>query len=766
MACLVRIEIRIDEGVIGIAVEGELRRIEGQRPFHTMTDGRRAVEILQRDVTGEAGIGDPALGRTAGKRGLDFHPVGEELGDAERFRTEEGVVVAAAVLDEVAVDGVLAGEARVARGESGFDEAVGVELEGAALYDGAAGIDHVEAKRNAVEFALPVALLDDEAELRGVAGAVDAAVGEDEGREGIGRHAAEARGVEAGEIEQAVLATEREERDIIVEMHDVGDRLFLAGEVVQRGQRGAAAVIGSRFSREILETLGIDPVLQDLVAGEFIDQIRFTGQPEYVFHHPLIRAVAYESQLKSDRGELHRRVAAAVESGDRAAADENASLIAEHLEAAGDGRAAYGWHMRAATWATNRDPGAARLSWERAVRIADALPAEDPDRAAMRIAPRTMLCGIAWRVHINLAGGRFDELRELCAAAGDKASLAIAMAGLVIDHAFRGRMREASRLASEHVALVESIGDSTLTVGLSFGSIYVKMECAEWNEVLRWSQRVIDLADGDPLKGNFLGGSPLAAAYSTRGVARYCLGRAGWRDDLREGLAMARSADPLSYARCVIYAYGLGIPMGVLKPDDHAMREIEDALRIAERSSDNSALTYAQIPLGLALVHRPTAAERDRGHELLAAVSKLFLRGDAYNLSEQPIVNIYWDRERARRGHSDDAIRRIRAATDHLALEGQLLAWGIPATGVLVETLLGRGTEEDLAEAEFAIERLAATPTDGGLALRDIWLLRLRALLAQASGDEAGYREYRNRYRNTAKTPGFEGHIAWAEAMP
>ena len=142
-------------------------------------------------------------------------------------------------------------------------------------------------------------------------------------------------------------------------------------------------------------------------------------------------------------------------------------MIAEHLEAAGDLHAAYGWHMRAATWATNRDISAARLSWERAQKIADALPAEDPNRAAMRIAPRTMLCGIAWRVHMNVAGDRFDELRELCTAAGDKASLAIAMAGLVIDHVYQDRMREASQLASEAWALIESLGDPTLTVGLS-----------------------------------------------------------------------------------------------------------------------------------------------------------------------------------------------------------------------------------------------------------------------------------------------------------
>ena len=46
------------------------------------------------------------------------------------------------------------------------------------------------------------------------------------------------------------------------------------------------------------------------------------------------------------------------------------------------------------------------------------------------------------------------------------------------------------------------------------------------------------------------------------------------------------------------------------------------------------------------------------------------------------------------------------------------------------------------------------------------WLLRLRALLARAHGDDTGYRDYRDRYRDMAKTLGFEGHIAWAEAMP
>ena len=116
----------------------------------------------------------------------------------------------------------------------------------------------------------------------------------------------------------------------------------------------------------------------------------------------------------------------------------------------------------------------------------------------------------------------------------------------------------------------------------------------------------------------------------------------------------------------------------------------------------------------------------------------MFLRR-GHNLGELPIVNVYLARERARRGDRDDAIPLMRAAVDHLFREGQLLAWGIPATGVLVETLLDRGTDDDVAEAEAAIERLAAAPADEGLVMRDIWLLRLRALLARAHGDAAAY---------------------------
>src|SRR6476660_4280697 len=182
----------------------------------------------------------------------------------------------------------------------------------------------------------------------------------------------------------------------------------------------AAAVIGSRFDLDLLTVLGIEPVVADLVAAQLIDQVRFTGQPEYVFHHPLIRAVAYESQLKSERTAVHRRAAAAIEQRSAGSLDENAALIAEHLEAAGDLHAAFSWDMRAGAWAATRDVVAAWASWKRARQVADALPADDADRTAMRIAARAWLCGNAFRVYADLSGGIFEELREICTDAGDK----------------------------------------------------------------------------------------------------------------------------------------------------------------------------------------------------------------------------------------------------------------------------------------------------------------------------------------------------------
>ena len=68
-------------------------------------------------------------------------------------------------------------------------------------------------------------------------------------------------------------------------------------------------------------------------------------------------------------------------------------------------------------------------------------------------------------------------------------------------------------------------------------------------------------------------------------------------------------------------------------------------------------------------------------------------------------------REKARNGDLDGAIELSRAAIDDMFDRGAMFLRGV-ATTVLVESLLHRGADGDLQEAQAAIDRLAAVPSD------------------------------------------------------
>lgn len=526
----------------------------------------------------------------------------------------------------------------------------------------------------------------------------------------------------------------------------------------------AASVIGARFGAELLPALGVDAEFDELLGAELIDQVRFTPSAEYAFRHPLIRAVVYESQLKSDRAQWHRKLAAAIQEGAPGSLEDNAALIAEHLQAAGELNAAYAWHMRAGAWSTNRDLVAARGSWERARRIADALPADDPDQLSMRIAPRTMLCATDWQAReVQESRGRFEELRELCSAAGDQVSLAIGMTALATELIYAGRSREGSQLAFQQMALFESIGDPSPTMGLAFMAFVNWLCVGEFGAILRWSQTIVDLAAGDPAKGaNFGVGSPLAIALAWRGTARWWLGRPGWRQDIDDAVAMARLSNAETLGSTVAWTYGFAMQYGVLRPSDSAQSACEEAVQSAQRASSDRALGLAGYALGVVLLDRDNAADRHRGLELIMQCRDIWLRKRALFLI--PVTDIWAARETARAGDRDGAIATMREAVDDLRHAGNVF-YGMWGTGVLVETLLERGTADDLADAEEAIDWLASLPTGQSSAMFEITLLRLTALLCRARGDEAAYLKMVNRYRALAESLGFERHIGWAEAM-
>ena len=315
------------------------------------------------------------------------------------------------------------------------------------------------------------------------------------------------------------------------------------------------------------------------------------------------------------------------------------------------------------------------------------------------------------------------------------------------------------------MALLESIGDPTLTMGLAFVAFANWFDAGEFGEILRWSQTVIDLAGGDPAKGAGFGvGSPLAVALAFRGVCSVVAGPSrmapGPPRRRRDGPKQRpRQPSPLSSPGPTVSRSSTGC-FGPMTPRCARSRR---RCRPPTGSSNDVALSLAEYTLGVALLSRDAAADRHRGLELMVQARDMWLRERVLFLV--PVAELWVARERARRGDRDAAIPVMRKAVDELHQAGRL-GYGVWGTGVLVETLLERGAEGDLAEAQEAIDRLANLPADEGSAMREITLLRLRALLARARGDDVAYRDLVSRYRAMAESLGFEGHIAWAEAMP
>jgi adenylate cyclase len=569
------------------------------------------------------------------------------------------------------------------------------------------------------------------------------------------------RGVLLGEAGAYRLGSDVTDVDVPATLHaTIGARIDRLSSMAKL-TLNSAAVIGSRFDGDLLAALVDDADVAPLMEAELVDQVKFSAQPVYAFRHPLIRTVAYESQLKSDRAQLHRHLASAIEK--RGSADENAALIAEHRESAGDLSAAFAWHMRAGAWFNYRDIIAARTSWRRAQHVADRLPAHSPDLMSMRIAPRTLLCGTAYRVGGRGAEAGFAELQDLCAAIRDQRSLAIGMAGLVLARNFGAHRREASEQASELGRLLESIGDPTLTLALSFAVMLAKHETAEMTDVLQWAEYAIDLAAGDPTKGNLILASPLTFAIVLRGVARWSLGMSGWRDGLDQGTEMARElCHPTMLAGMMWRRYISAIPYGVLIPDDAALRDSADTLTVAEQSGDDLALNMARTIRGVVLVHRG-GGEREVGLSLLAETRER-AQSEQFVLMARPIAELHIAMDRLRMGDADAAITSAQKVVGDLVPAGGTI-WDAFGTTVLVEALLQRGGESDIADAQTALNWLAAVSSGRGFVPDELALLRLRALLAEAQGDDETYRTSRDSYRARGIQLGFEAHMKWAEAM-
>lgn len=177
----------------------------------------------------------------------------------------------------------------------------------------------------------------------------------------------------------------------------VGARLDRLGEP-EKTLLHMCAIIGKEIPLAVLEHVAsplaaqIEVGLDGLCRAGLILPQPTGGARRFAFRHPLIQEVAYGSQLKVRRGQVHSSVATAMELYYSEQLDEYAGLIAYHYEAAQQHLAAARYMARAANWAASTHSARAISAWRKVrVLLQKRGPAPEVDRL------KVMACGkIAW----------------------------------------------------------------------------------------------------------------------------------------------------------------------------------------------------------------------------------------------------------------------------------------------------------------------------------------------------------------------------------
>jgi adenylate cyclase len=521
----------------------------------------------------------------------------------------------------------------------------------------------------------------------------------------------------------------------------------------------AGSVIGSAFTVDEVRALLPDTdaaTLDSLVSTELLDQVQFLPLPRYRFRHPLVRTVCYESQLRSTRASLHHQFALSLQERNGEEIEQDAALIAKHFEAAEELDEAYSWYMRAGAWLHQRDVGAARDSWQRASVIADLLPV-DEDGTERRIAPRAQLSFSAWAV-----GGddeeeqRFDELRALTAKSGDRAPLALGMAGRVYSLITnQGRAHDAALLAVELDELYGTIDASTAERAEVLTAITLaEYVTGKFDKALQTIKRLRDIGEG-------LTAYDQASVMGMSGVIKVMSGhRSEGLHDLEVARRLGLESDPVSFAGAVAYWVDL-VVFGFELVDDAMMTETERALRLAEDYGDGSGfaaygLSVARWAHGTAVLNRESA-RRSEALELL----RLSREVDGY-VDVGPVDAQIAAARRLEGDVDDELIDSLGARVTAELDAGDFVHFGFGAAE-LVKLLIARGRSQDLKTAEGIVTRIETEMYALSQPALELWPLHCRILLAEATLDTTDRTAALARYRHVAEMLDARGHCVTAE---
>ena len=393
-----------------------------------------------------------------------------------------------------------------------------------------------------------------------------------------------------------------------------------------------ASVIGRVVALSILEHVTslsheeLSEAIWRLRQAELLYDLPPYDQGLHAFRHPLIQEVAYRSLLHERRRYLHGVIARAMETLFRA--EEQAGLLAYHLEQAGETVKAAGQYARAATWAGANDASQAMRIWKK---VRELLLDQPPSTTVnyMRMMASGQIVNLSWREGILAEDTKafFEEAMQLAIAVSD-------IRAIVLINAAYGRVMANGGSADEYVerirealTLAESGTDASVQITLKAVLCHALRLSGRMSEALNISIEATDLLhEVGKWDRNLLGFDIEVWLTVMRGQTLVMLGRC---DEARPFLDRVLQMDDAHVdALHNVIASGAYVDIAWATGDctlaqTHADRAFSLALK-SDKPSQRNMRVYAEAYRGLSHVTagRFDVAIEDFSNALLFARSK------------------------------------------------------------------------------------------------------------------------------------------------
>jgi len=370
------------------------------------------------------------------------------------------------------------------------------------------------------------------------------------------------------------------------------DRLGTAKEIAQ-----VASVIGRTFTFELLaavcfsDEVALQRELRRLVQAELIYRKRIAGQARYLFKHALVQDAAYDSLLRRERQQIHRRIAETLEARFPETTETTPEILAHHYTEAGVIEPAIDFWVRAGAVASRRSASAETLNHlDRALQMLQRL-VENPerDRRELKIQNARAAAIITLRGWVGPDVERtYARAVVLAERFEDAEEHFWAVLGFRTHHLIFGNLAQALPLSERLLQIAESERrPNLLSVAWFALGVYHFWSC-EYAEAVSALERACELAPPGDDSFRLRTGTDLRVASLS--YAALSLGHLGQLDRARhkaeQASALARQLDSphtLAFA-CVFGGAVLA----------HKMRDVETVRQVVREVYDLS------VELGLA----------------------------------------------------------------------------------------------------------------------------------------------------------------------